>query len=67
MQGSRDVLREFGNMSCSSVLFVLDQIRQRSVKMGSSTLGEGSDFGFFIGFGPGLTIEALVLKAAANV
>jgi chalcone synthase len=67
MQGSRDILSEYGNMSSSSVLFVLDQIRQRSLKMGSSTLGEGSDFGFFIGFGPGLTLEVLVLRAAANV
>ena len=66
MQGSRDVLSEFGNMSSSSVLFVLDRIRQRSLQTGSSTLGEGSDFGFFIGFGPGLTLEVLVLKAAPN-
>jgi chalcone synthase len=67
MQGSRDILSEYGNMSSSSVLFVLDQIRQRSLKMGASTLGEGSEFGFFIGFGPGLTMEVLVLRAAANV
>jgi chalcone synthase len=66
MQGSRDILSEYGNMSSSSVLFVLDQIRQRSLKMGASTLGEGSEFGFFIGFGPGLTLEVLVLRAAAN-
>lgn len=63
MQGSRDVLSEFGNMSSSSVLFVLDQIRQRSMKMGASTTGEGNDFGFFIGFGPGLTLEVLVLRS----
>jgi chalcone synthase len=38
--------------------------------MGSSTLGEGNDFGFFIGFGLGLTLEVLVLHTggtAANV
>jgi chalcone synthase len=63
MQGSRDVLSEYGNMSSSSVLFVLDQIRQRSMKMGASTTGEGKDFGFFIGFGPGLTLEVLVLRS----
>ncbi|KAG0570989.1 hypothetical protein KC19_6G202900 [Ceratodon purpureus] len=67
MQGSRDTLSEYGNMSSSSILFVLDQIRNRSVKMGASTLGEGSEFGFFIAFGPGLTLEVLVLRAAANV
>jgi chalcone synthase len=63
MQGSRDVLSEYGNMSSSSVLFVLDQIRQRSLKMGVSTTGEGHEFGFFIGFGPGLTLETLVLRS----
>jgi chalcone synthase len=65
MQGSRDVLREFGNMSCASVMFALDQIRRRSLKMGAATLGEGCEFGFLIGFGPGLTLEVLVLRAAA--
>lgn len=67
MQGSRDVLSEYGNMSCASVMFALDQIRNRSLKMGASTLGEGNEFGFFIGFGPGLTLEVIVLRAAANV
>jgi hypothetical protein len=33
----------------------------------ASTLGEGSEFGFFIGFGPGLTLEVLVVRAAVNV
>lgn len=67
MQGSRDVLSEYGNMSGASVLFALDQIRHRSLKMGAATLGEGSEFGFFIGFGPGLTLEVIVLRAAPNV
>jgi chalcone synthase len=66
MQGSREVLSEFGNMSCASIMFVLDQIRKRSVKMGASTLGEGNEYGWFIGFGPGLTLEVIILRAAAN-
>nr|PNR34864.1 hypothetical protein PHYPA_022762 [Physcomitrium patens] len=66
MQGSKDILSEFGNRSSASVLFVLDQIRHKFVKMGASTLGEDSEFGFFIGFGPGLTLEVLVLRAAPN-
>lgn len=67
LQGSRDVLSEYGNMSGASVMFALDQIRKRSIKMGARTLGEGSDYGFLIGFGPGLTVEVLVLRAAPNV
>ncbi|CAM6050848.1 unnamed protein product, partial [Sphagnum compactum] len=63
LQGSRDILSEYGNMSSASVLFVLDQIRHRSKFLGSSTTGEGSDYGFLIGFGPGLTLEVLVLRS----
>lgn len=63
MQGSRDVLSEHGNMPSSSVPFFLDQIRQRSLKMGASTTGGGHEFGFSIGFGTGLTLETLVLRS----
>ena len=63
LQGSRDILSEYGNMSSSSVLFVLDQIRHRSMKMGSSSTGEGNEYGFLIGFGPGLTLEVLLLRS----
>jgi chalcone synthase len=63
LQGSRDVLSEYGNMSSSSVMFVLDRIRQRSLQMGASTTGEGSDYGFLISFGPGLTLAVLLLRS----
>ena len=33
------------------------------MKLGSSTTGEGNEYGFFIGFGPGLTLEVLVLRS----
>ncbi|KAG6540968.1 hypothetical protein Mapa_017638 [Marchantia paleacea] len=45
------------------VLFVLFQMRKRSVEMNASTSGEGHEWGLVVAFGPGLTVEVSVLKA----
>lgn len=45
---SRDVLREHGNMSSPTILFILDRLRKRNAPRPAVALG----------FGPGLTIEA---------
>lgn len=45
---SREVLRECGNMSSPTVLFLLERLRQRNAPLPCVALG----------FGPGLTIEA---------
>ncbi|KAG0562182.1 hypothetical protein KC19_9G124600 [Ceratodon purpureus] len=42
MQGSRDILSENGNMSSSSVLFVLDQMQRVRVRAGPDLGGAGS-------------------------
>nr|AIV42295.1 chalcone synthase [Plagiochasma appendiculatum] len=62
-QASRDILADYGNMSSASVLFVLDRVRERSLESNKYTFGEGSEWGFLIGFGPGLTVETLLLRA----
>ncbi|KAL2653845.1 hypothetical protein R1flu_021973 [Riccia fluitans] len=62
-QASRDILSDYGNMSSASVLFVLNRVRERSLEQSTSTLGEGKEWGFLIGFGPGLTVETLLLRA----
>jgi predicted naringenin-chalcone synthase len=51
---SREVLRQFGNMSSATILFVLDKIRSAP----GSTPGEVV---FAMAFGPGLTVETAVL------
>jgi hypothetical protein len=33
------------------------------MKLRSSTTGEGNEYGFLIGFGPGLTLEVLVMRS----
>ncbi|XP_044465830.1 chalcone synthase-like [Mangifera indica] len=57
------VLREYGNMWSGSPLFILDEMRKRSVEEGKSTTGEGLNCGVLLAFGPGLTVETIVLKS----
>ncbi|KAK4758820.1 hypothetical protein SAY87_020121 [Trapa incisa] len=63
LQATRTVLREYGNMIGACLLFILDEMRRRSVEDGLGTTGEGLDKGILLGFGPGLTVEAVVLQA----
>jgi prepilin-type processing-associated H-X9-DG protein len=50
---ARDVLSRYGNMSSATILFLLDRLKQESL--------DGPVVA--IGFGPGLTIEAMLLHA----
>jgi len=63
MQGSWNILENFGNMSSPTVLFVLDEIRQNSIRFGASTTGLGSEFGFVLGLGPGFNMELTLLRS----
>ncbi|KAJ4829115.1 Chitin synthase, class 3 [Turnera subulata] len=63
MRASRHVLSEYGNMASACVLFVLNEMRKKSVKEGSGTTGEGLEWGVLLGFGPGLTVETVVLRS----
>nr|Q9FSC1.1 RecName: Full=Probable acridone synthase 4; AltName: Full=Acridone synthase IV [Ruta graveolens]CAC14057.1 putative acridone synthase [Ruta graveolens] len=63
LRASKHVMSEYGNMSSSCVLFVLDEMRSRSLQDGKSTTGEGLDWGVLFGFGPGLTVETVVLRS----
>ncbi|CAM0958705.1 unnamed protein product [Alopecurus aequalis] len=54
LAASRHVLREYGNMSSARIVFVLDELRRRR------TLPE---WGAMLAFGPGITIEAMVLRS----
>ncbi|KAH0739074.1 hypothetical protein KY290_037779 [Solanum tuberosum] len=63
---SREVLSNYGNMSSACVLFILDEMRKASTKEGLGTTGEGLEWGVLFGFGPGLTIETVVLHSVAT-
>ncbi|KAL6009992.1 Chitin synthase, class 2 [Asimina triloba] len=66
LQASRHVLSEFGNMCSSTVLFILDHMRKKSLADGKSTTGDGLDWGVLLAFGPGLTVETLVLRSVPS-
>ncbi|KAK1592113.1 hypothetical protein Q3G72_019743 [Acer saccharum] len=67
LRASRHVLAEYDNMHSACVLFILDEMRNKSAKDGLETTGEGLEWGVLFGFGPGLTIETVVLRSfAAN-
>nr|UWK01849.1 chalcone synthase [Erythronium umbilicatum]UWK01850.1 chalcone synthase [Erythronium umbilicatum] len=63
MKATRHVLSEYGNMSSACVLFILDEMRKTSAEQGKATTGEGLDWGVLFGFGPGLTVETVVLHS----
>nr|CDU46539.1 chalcone synthase [Vella pseudocytisus] len=63
MRATRHVLSEYGNMSSACVLFILDEMRRKSVEDGVATTGEGLEWGVLFGFGPGLTVETVVLHS----
>lgn len=63
MHATKHVLNEYGNMSSACVLFILDEMRRRSAEEGKATTGEGLEWGVLFGFGPGLTVETVVLHS----
>ncbi|CAL2224519.1 unnamed protein product [Prunus armeniaca] len=63
LEATRHILSEFGNMSSACVLFILDEVRKRAAEKGLKTTGDGLDWGVLFGFGPGLTVETVVLHS----
>ncbi|XP_058723079.1 chalcone synthase 4-like [Vicia villosa] len=63
MRSTRKILSEYGNMSSACVLFSLDEMRKKSSQDGLKTTGEGLEWGVLLSFGPGLTIETIVLRS----
>lgn len=51
---SRQVLRQYGNMSSATVLFILQRFLEKSIQPGEK--------GIILGFGPGLTASAMLLE-----
>ena len=66
MRATRHVLSEYGNMSSACVLFILDEMRRKPTEDGLKITGEGLEWGVLFGFGPGLTIETVVLHSVAH-
>ena len=63
LEVSRHVLREYGNIVSPCVFFVMDEMRKKSFKEEKANTGEGLEWGVLLGFGPGLTVETVVLRS----
>nr|P22924.1 RecName: Full=Chalcone synthase B; AltName: Full=Naringenin-chalcone synthase B [Petunia x hybrida]CAA32732.1 chalcone synthase [Petunia x hybrida] len=63
LRATRNILSEYGNLSSACCLFILDEIRKKSAREGMRTSGDGLDLGVLLSFGPGLTIETVVLRS----
>nr|CAB3489921.1 unnamed protein product [Digitaria exilis] len=61
LAASRRVLREYGNMSGASVIFVLDELRRRHREELDGRLG------VMLGLGPGISVETMVLRSASGM
>lgn len=59
LAASRHILMNYGNISASTVLFVLDELRNQDSQADKQ---EGCDWGLAVAFGPGVTIEGALLK-----
>ncbi|TVU25652.1 hypothetical protein EJB05_28156, partial [Eragrostis curvula] len=63
LAASKHVLRQYGNTRSSSVILVMEEMRRRSKEQGLPTAGEGLEWGLLLGFGPGVTVETILLRA----
>ncbi|KAI9201664.1 hypothetical protein LWI28_027016 [Acer negundo] len=63
LRATRHVLSEYGNMGSATMLFVVDEMRKKSMEEGKTTTGEGLEWGVLFGFGAGLTIDTVVLRS----
>ncbi|KAG2558709.1 bisdemethoxycurcumin synthase-like [Panicum virgatum] len=65
LAASRHVLREYGNMSGATIVFVLDELRQHREEEADHD-HRLPEWGAMLAFGPGITIETMVLHAPRN-
>uniref|UniRef100_A0A452XF03 Chalcone/stilbene synthase N-terminal domain-containing protein n=2 Tax=Aegilops tauschii subsp. strangulata TaxID=200361 RepID=A0A452XF03_AEGTS len=64
LDASRTVLREYGNMLGATVIFVLDEVRRQREDPEGERAAADEDWGVMMGFGPGFTVETMLLHAA---
>ncbi|CAL5078099.1 unnamed protein product [Urochloa decumbens] len=58
LAASRAVVTDYGNMLSVTVIFVLEELRRRMDEE-----GDEAEWGIMVGFGPGFTVETMVLHA----
>ncbi|VAI60583.1 unnamed protein product [Triticum turgidum subsp. durum] len=64
-KGGRRVLSDYGNMFGVTIIFVLDELRRRLREQ--EGVGGAPEWGVVMTFGPGLTVETMVLHATGHM
>uniref|UniRef100_A0ACD5TQV7 Uncharacterized protein n=2 Tax=Avena sativa TaxID=4498 RepID=A0ACD5TQV7_AVESA len=62
LAASRTVVQNFGNMLSATVIFVLDEQQRRMAEEGPEV-----EWGVMVGFGPGFSIETMVLRSTPRM
>ncbi|EEE66942.1 hypothetical protein OsJ_23807 [Oryza sativa Japonica Group] len=65
LAASRRVLSDYGNMSGATVIFALDELRRQRKE--AAAAGEWPELGVMMAFGPGMTVDAMLLHATSHV
>ncbi|CAO2143614.1 unnamed protein product [Urochloa humidicola] len=60
---SMEVMRQHGNTLSSCVIIALAEMRRRSEERSMATTGQGLEWGLLFAFGPGITVETILLRA----
>jgi predicted naringenin-chalcone synthase len=63
LASGRAVVNEYGNMLGATVIFVLSELQRQMEEEGNDAV----EWGVMMGFGPGFTVETMVLHAASNL
>lgn len=64
LRASRQVLADYGNINSSTCIYVLDNIRQHTLKLKEANGGVNSEpeWGLILAFGPGITMEGALAR-----
>jgi predicted naringenin-chalcone synthase len=63
LASGRAVVNEYGNMLGATVIFVLSELQRQMDEEGN----DAAEWGVMMGFGPGFTVETMVLHAPSNL
>ncbi|CAH2039389.1 unnamed protein product [Thlaspi arvense] len=62
LESSRRALRDYGNVSSNTILYVMEYVRDELKKKGDAA----QEWGLGLAFGPGITFEGLLIRSLAS-
>lgn len=62
LAASRRALKDYGNASSNTIVYVLEYIIEESMKAGKDERAEDCEWGLLLAFGPGITFEGILAR-----